>query len=78
VILSELTKRVAVHMKKQQERMVQKANAQVLQFEPQETSTLLIPKLMRLGAKLARIPVQVLERCEKVCENPTNLKIYSL
>jgi hypothetical protein len=49
VILSELTKRVAVHMKKQQERMVQKANAQVLQFEPQETSTLLIPKPIRKG-----------------------------
>jgi len=34
VILFELIKRVAMLIKKQQERIAQKANAQALQFEP--------------------------------------------
>jgi hypothetical protein len=40
MILSELTKRVAEHVRKQQERMVKKANAKALEYNIQEIATL--------------------------------------
>lgn len=44
MILSELTKRVAEHVRKQQERIVKKANAKALEYKVQEIATLQIPK----------------------------------
>jgi hypothetical protein len=67
VILSELTKRVAEHVRKQQERMVKKANAKALEYEVQEIATLQIPKQYRFSTEMARIPVRVLEKTSKVC-----------
>jgi hypothetical protein len=44
MILSELTKRVAEHMRKQREIMVKKANSKALEYDIQEIATLQIPK----------------------------------
>jgi hypothetical protein len=44
MILSELTKRVAEHMRKQRENMVKKANSKALEYDIQEIATLQIPK----------------------------------
>ena len=67
MILSELTKRVAEHVRKQQERMVKKANAKALEYKAQEIATLQIPKQYRFSTEMARIPVRVLEKTSKVC-----------
>jgi hypothetical protein len=40
IILSELTKRVVKHVRKQQERIVKKANAKALEYNIQEIATL--------------------------------------
>jgi hypothetical protein len=71
MILSKLTKRVAEHVRKQQERMVKKANAKALEYDIQEIATLQIPKQYRFSTEMARIPVRVLEKTSKVlpCEN---------
>ena len=67
MILSELTKRVAEHMRKQREIMVKKANSKALEYTDQEIATLQIPKQYRFGTEMARIPVRVLEKGLKVC-----------
>ena len=40
MILSELTKRIAEHVRKQQEKMVKKANSKALEYADQEIVTL--------------------------------------
>ena len=40
IILSELTKRVAEHMRKQRENMVKRANSKALEYDIQEITTL--------------------------------------
>ena len=72
MILSELTKRVAEHVKKQNEKIVKKVKAKELVFEVQEIVTLQIPKQHRFSTEPARIPVRVLEHVAKV----SNLRIY--
>jgi hypothetical protein len=67
MILSELTKRVAEHMRKQKERLVKKANSKALEYTNQEIATLQIPKQYRFGTEMARILVRVLEKTLKVC-----------
>jgi hypothetical protein len=67
MILSELTKRVAEHVRKQKENMVKKANARALEYKAQEIATLQIPKQYRFSTKSTRIPVRVLEKTTKVC-----------
>jgi hypothetical protein len=67
MILSELTKRVTEHMRKQKERLVKKANSKALEYTNQEITTLQIPKQYRFGTEMARIPVRVLEKTLKVC-----------
>jgi hypothetical protein len=67
MILSELTKRVAEHMKKQQEKMVKRASTKALEYDIQEIVTLQIPKQYRFSTEMARIPVRVLEKTSKVC-----------
>ena len=67
MILSELTKRVAEHVRKQQERMVKKANTKALEYKAQEIATLQIPRQYRFSTEMARIPVRVLEKTSKVC-----------
>jgi hypothetical protein len=67
MILSELTKRVAEHMKKQQEKMVKRASTKALEYDIQEIVTLQIPKQYRFSTEMARIPVRVLEKTLKVC-----------
>jgi hypothetical protein len=67
MILSELTKRVAEHMRKQKENMVKRANSKALEYTDQEIATLQIPKQYRFGTEMARIPVRVLEKGLKVC-----------
>jgi hypothetical protein len=66
MILSELTKRVTEHMRKQKERLVKKANSKALEYTNQEIATLQIPKQYRFGTEMARIPVRVLEKTLKV------------
>jgi len=66
MILSELTKRVAEHMRKQQEKMVKKANSKALEYADQEIAMLQIPKQYRFSTEIARIPVRVLEKTLKV------------
>jgi hypothetical protein len=68
MILSELTKRVAEHMRKQRENIVKKANSKALEYDIQEIATLQIPKQYRFGTEMARIPVRVLEKTLKVCD----------
>jgi hypothetical protein len=67
MILSELTRRVAEHMRKQKENMVKRANSKALEYDIQEIATLQIPKQYRFGTEMARIPVRVLEKTPKVC-----------
>ena len=67
MILSELTKRVAEHMRKQRENMVKRANSKALEYTDQEIVTLQIPKQYRFGTEMARITVRVLEKTPKVC-----------
>jgi hypothetical protein len=67
MILSELTKRVTEHMRKQKENMVKRANSKALEYTDQEIVTLQIPKQYRFGTEIARIPVRVLEKGLKVC-----------
>jgi hypothetical protein len=67
MILSELTKRVAEHMKKQQEKMVKRASTKALEYDIQEIATLQIPKQYRFSTEMARILVRVLEKTSKVC-----------
>jgi len=67
MILSELTKRVAEHVRKQRENMVKRANSKALEYTDQEIATLQIPKQYRFGTEMARIPVRVLEKGLKVC-----------
>ena len=66
MILSELTKRVMEHMRKQREIMVKKANSKALEYTNQEIATLQILKQYRFGTEMARIPVRVLEKGLKV------------
>ena len=66
MILSELTRRVAEHMRKQKENMVKRANSKALEYDIQEIATLQIPKQYRFGTEMARIPVRVLEKTPKV------------
>ena len=66
MILSELTKRVAEHTRKQRENMVKRANSKALEYTDQEIVTLQIPKQYRFGTEMARIPVRVLEKGLKV------------
>ena len=66
MILSELTKRVAEHIKKQQEKMVKRASTKALEYDIQEIATLQIPKQYRFSTEMARIPVRVLEKTSKV------------
>jgi hypothetical protein len=66
MILSELTKRVAEHVRKQKENMVKRASAKALEYEAQEIATLQIPKQYRFGTESVRIPVRVLEKTAKV------------
>jgi hypothetical protein len=68
MILSELTKRVAEHIRKQRENMVKRANSKALEYDIQEITTLQIPKQYRFGTEIARIPVRVLEKTPKVCD----------
>jgi hypothetical protein len=68
MILSELTKRVAEHMRKQRENMVKKANSKALEYNIQEIATLQIPKQYRFGTEMTRILVRVLEKTPKVCD----------
>jgi hypothetical protein len=44
MILSELTKRVTEHMRKQRENIVKRANSKALEYDIQEIITLQIPK----------------------------------
>ena len=67
MILSELTKRVTEHMRKQRENMVKRANSKALEYNIQEIATLGIPKQYRFSTEMARIPVRVLEKTLKVC-----------
>jgi len=67
MILSELTKRVAEHTRKQRENIVKRANSKALEYTDQEIATLQIPKQYRFGTEMARIPVRVLEKGLKVC-----------
>jgi hypothetical protein len=67
MILSELTKRVTEHVRKQKENVVKRANAKALEYEAQEIATLQIPKQYRFGTESVRIPVRVLEKTAKVC-----------
>jgi hypothetical protein len=67
MILSELTKRVAEHMRKQRENMVKRANSKALEYDIQEIATLQIPKQYRFSTEMARIAVRVLEKTLKVC-----------
>ena len=67
MILSELTRRVAEHMRKQKENIVKRANSKALEYDIQEIVTLQIPKQYRFGTEMARIPVRVLEKTLKVC-----------
>jgi hypothetical protein len=69
MILSELTRRVAEHIRKQRENMVKRANSKALEYNIQEIITLQIPKQYRFGTEMARIPVRILEK---------TLKIYGL
>ena len=66
MILSELTRRVAEHMRKQKENIVKRANSKALEYNIQEIATLQIPKQYRFGTEMARIPVRVLEEILKV------------
>ena len=75
MILSELTKRVTEHMRKQREIMVKKANSKALEYINQEIITLQILKQYRFGTEMARIPVRVLEKGLKVC---VSLSEYTL
>ena len=68
MILSELTKRVTEHIRKQREIIVKKANSKALEDDIQEIITLQIPKQYRFGTEMARIPVRVLEKTPKVCD----------
>jgi hypothetical protein len=68
MILSELTKRVAEHTRRQRENMVKRANSKALEYDIQEIATLQIPKQYRFGTEVARIPVRVLEKTPKVCD----------
>jgi hypothetical protein len=67
MILSELTKRVAEHMRKQKENIVKRANSKALKYNIQEITTLQIPKQYRFGTEIARITVRVLGKTPKVC-----------
>jgi hypothetical protein len=67
MILSELTKRITEHMRKQRENMVKRANSKALEYDIQEIITLGIPKQYRFGTEMARIPVRVLEKTSKIC-----------
>ena len=67
MILSELTKRVAEHTRKQRENMVKRTNSKALEYDIQEIATLQIPKQYRFGTEMARIPVRVLEKGLKIC-----------
>jgi hypothetical protein len=67
MILSELTKRVAEHMRKQKENIVKRANSKALEYDIQEIATLQIPKQYRFSTEMARIAVRVLEKTLKVC-----------
>jgi hypothetical protein len=66
MILSELTKRVTEHMRKQRENIVKRANSKALEYDIQEIITLQIPKQYRFGTEIARILVRVLEKTPKV------------
>ena len=68
MILSELTKRVTEHTRRQRENMVKRANSKALEYDIQEIATLQIPKQYRFGTEMARIPVRVLEKTPKVCD----------
>jgi hypothetical protein len=68
MILSELTKRVAEYIRKQQENMVKRASTKALEYDIQEIATLQIPKQYRFSTEMARIPVRVLEKTSKVCD----------
>jgi hypothetical protein len=68
MILSELTKRVAEHMRKQKENMIKRANSKALEYDIQEIATLQIPKQYRFGTEMARIAVRVLGKTLKVCD----------
>ena len=67
MILSELTKRVTEHMRKQKENIVKRANSKALEYDIQEIATLQIPKQYRFSTEMARITVRVLEKTPKVC-----------
>jgi hypothetical protein len=66
MILSELTKRVTEHVRKQKENMVKRASVKVLEYKAQEITTLQIPKQYRFSTKSIRIPVRVLEKIAKI------------
>jgi hypothetical protein len=66
MILSELTKRVAEHMRKQRENMVKRANSKALEYDIQEIAILQIPKQYRFSTESVRIPVRVLGKTLKV------------
>jgi len=66
MILSELTKRVTEHMRKQKENIVKRANSKALEYDIQEITTLQIPKQYRFSTEMARIAVRVLEKTLKV------------
>ena len=66
MILSELTKRIAEHIRKQKENIVKRASTKALEYKAQEIATLQIPKQYRFGTESARIPVRVLEKIAKV------------
>ena len=66
IILSELTKRIAEHIRKQRENIVKRANSKALEYNIQEIAILQIPKQYRFGTEIARIPVRVLEKTPKV------------
>ena len=67
MILSELTKRVAEHTRRQRENIVKRANSKALEYNIQEIITLQILKQYRFSIEIARIPVRVLEKTPKVC-----------
>jgi hypothetical protein len=67
MILSELTKRVAEHTRKQRENMVKRANSKALEYDIQEIATLQIPKQYRFSTESGRILVRVLGKTLKVC-----------
>ena len=68
MILSELTKRVTEHTRRQRENMVKRANSKALKYDIQEIITLQILKQYRFGIEIARILVRVLEKTLKVCD----------